>query len=147
MPQLKIQQLKIQLRQLNFTVGDLDKNCQKILESYQRAQEQNVDLVVFSELAITGYPPEDLLNKKYFLDRVDEKIEEIKTATIGSKTAILFGAPHLKKTDLYNSAFFIENGTTVAIASKTCLPNYGVFDENRYFKSSPILTNFVAAAW
>jgi NAD+ synthase len=142
MPQLKIQQLKIQLRQLNFTVGDLDKNCQKILESYQRAQEQNVDLVVFSELAITGYPPEDLLNKKYFLDRVDEKIEEIKTATIGSKTAILFGAPHLKKTDLYNSAFFIENGTTVAIASKTCLPNYGVFDENRYFKSSPILTNF-----
>jgi len=135
-------QLKIQLSQLNFTVGDLDKNCQKILESYQRAQEQGVDLVVFSELAITGYTPEDLLNKQYFLDRVVDKIEEIKTATIGRKTAILLGAPYLKNTDLYNSAFFIENGKTVAIANKTCLPNYGVFDENRYFKPAPTLTNF-----
>jgi NAD+ synthase len=135
-------QLKIQLEQLNFTVGDLDKNCQKILSQYQRAQEKNVDLVVFSELAITGYPPEDLLHKQYFLDQVCEKIEEIKNATIGSKTAILLGAPYLKKTDLYNSALFIENGKTIAIANKTCLPNYGVFDENRYFKSSPILANF-----
>ncbi|MES2676934.1 MAG: NAD+ synthase [Pseudomonadota bacterium] len=134
--------MKIQLSQLNFTVGDLDKNCQKILSFYQAAEQADVDLVVFSELAITGYPPEDLLHKKYFLDEIEQKIAEIKSATLGSKTAILLGAPILRKTDLNNSALLIENGEIIAIANKTCLPNYGVFDEHRYFKAAPTLTNF-----
>jgi NAD+ synthase len=151
------QYLKIQLSQLNFTVGDLTKNCQKILAAHKLAEEQGVDLVVFSELAITGYPPEDLLNKKYFLDEVAKKIAEIKEATLGSKTAILLGTPSFKSGEwgspqsgatqlchenLYNSALFIENGEVLKIANKTCLPNYGVFDENRYFKAAPTLTNF-----
>ncbi len=146
--------MKIQISQLNFTVGDLDKNCQKILAAYRAAKEQNVDLVLFSELAITGYAPEDLLHKQYFLDAIEQKIEEIKIATLGNKTAILLGAPSLKKaglphdlqsiamTYLYNSALLIEDGKIISVANKTCLPNYGVFDEHRYFKPAPTLTNF-----
>ena len=148
--------LKIQLSQLNFTVGDLAGNCRKILESYAKAIEQGVDLVVFSELAITGYPPEDLLHKKYFLDEVEEKIEEIRAASLGKKTAILLGVPTVvnyelprgtkppatKVGNLQNSAIIIEDGETIAIAGKTCLPNYGVFDEHRYFKPAATITNF-----
>lgn len=139
---MTIKPLKIQLSQINFTVGDLAGNCQKIIEAHNAAKERGVDLVVFSELAICGYPPEDLLNKKYFLDEVEQKIAEIKLATLGSKTAILLGAPSLRKMDLNNSALLIENGEIIAIANKTCLPNYGVFDEHRYFKAAPTLTNF-----
>jgi NAD+ synthase len=143
------QSLKVQLLQLNFIVGDLAGNCQKILDAHQKAKSQEIDLILFSELAICGYPPEDLLLKKHFLEEIDKKIEEIKKATIDSKTAILLGCPYLKKStnlqsnssELYNSAFLIEGGDIVAIANKTCLPNYGVFDEYRYFKPSPTLTN------
>ncbi|MCE3254570.1 MAG: synthetase [Rickettsiaceae bacterium] len=136
--------LKIQLSQLNFTVGDLDGNCQKILAAHQLAVSKGADLVVFSELAITGYPPQDLLHKKYFLDEVSSKIEEIKKATKGSKTAILLGAPyaHSAKEPPYNSAFLIDDGEIVAISNKTCLPNYGIFDEYRYFRPAPVLGNF-----
>ncbi|MFT5702748.1 MAG: NAD+ synthase [Rickettsiales bacterium] len=150
--------LKIQLFQLNFTVGDLQGNCQKIIESYQKAKKDKVDLVVFSELALTGYPPEDLLFKKHFLDEISIKIQEIKAATLGSKTAILFGTPSFKSSglprqdesfmamtgsrEINNSAIVIENGEIICVASKTCLPNYGVFDECRYFVPAPILTNF-----
>ncbi len=144
------QLLKIQLSQLNFTVGDLDGNCQKIIAAFNQAKECGVDLVVFSELAITGYPPEDLLYKQYFLDQVSSQIEKIKDATLGSKTAILVGAPYLqgdKIKSLHNSALLIEDGEIIAIASKTCLPNYGVFDESRYFKPAPILTNFEFRGW
>lgn len=134
--------LKIQLSQLNFAVGDLNKNCEKILENYQKAKAENVDLIVFSELSICGYPPEDLLLRKYFLDEIYEKIEEIKLATKGSKTAILLGTPYFYNKDLQNCAIVIENGEIICVASKNCLPNYGVFDENRYFKAAPTLTNF-----
>ena len=142
------QSLKIQLSQLNFTVGDLSGNCQKILNNYKEAKGQGVDLLVFSELAICGYPPEDLLLNQHFLAEIEEKIERIKEETIGSKTAILLGCPYLNKLpnqkkldELYNSALLIEDGEVVAIANKTCLPNYGVFDEHRYFKPAPTLAN------
>jgi NAD+ synthase len=144
--------LKIQLAQLNFTVGDLTGNCQKILDSHQKAQRENADLIVFSELAITGYPPEDLLNKDHFLFEIEEKIEQIKLATKNSKTAILLGAPILEKSaqlksrsdrftnrKLYNCALLIDEGEIVAKASKTCLPNFGIFDEHRYFTAAPTL--------
>ncbi|MFT7098625.1 MAG: NAD+ synthase [Rickettsiales bacterium] len=138
-------ELKIQLFQLNFTVGDLNGNCQKIIESYAQASKNNVDLAVFSELSLTGYPPEDLLEKRNFLDEILIKIEEIKDVTLGKKTAILFGAPYLlgnKNKSLHNCALVIEDGEIVTIASKTCLPNYGVFDEQRHFSAAPTLTNF-----
>lgn len=139
--------LKIQIEQINFIVGNLNNNCQKILTTYKKAVNNNADLIIFSELAITGYMPEDLLHQKHFLTAVEEKIAEIKTATSGNKTAILLGAPYLqidknKKGSLLNSALLIEDGEVVAIASKTCLPNYSVFDEYRYFIPANTLTNF-----
>ncbi len=145
--------VKIQLSQLNFIVGDLDFNCQKILDQYKLATNNQADLVIFSELAITGYPPQDLLHKKYFLDEIEAKISLIKQATIGKNTAILLGCPYITnpnskssssnqcKIELYNSAFLIEEGKITAIAHKTCLPNWGVFDEQRYFKAAPSLVS------
>lgn len=134
--------IKIKLAQINFIVGDLDANCQKILAAYDDALKCDVDLVIFSELAITGYPPEDLLNKKYFLEAVNLRLEKIRAATLGNKTAILLGAPYLRKLSLYNSALLFDDGDLVCVAGKTCLPNYGVFDEYRYFKPESNLTNF-----
>lgn len=138
--------LKIQLQQINPIVGALDYNCQKILKAYEDAQNNNVDLIIFTELVLTGYQPEDLLNKKDFLEQTKQKIEQIKSATTKSKTAILLGSPYLrvnhnKKELLYNAALLIEDGEIIATSFKTCLPNYGVFDEYRYFTPSSSLSN------
>jgi len=132
--------LKLQLEQLNFCVGDLDENYQKIIRSFKNACENEVDLVIFSELAITGYPPEDLLQKPYFISECQKKIQELCKITTGHKTAILLGYPVIisnqnNQKSLYNAAILIENSTE-KIIYKTSLPNYGVFDEKRYFTAS-----------
>lgn len=137
--------LKIQLAQINPTVGDLDGNCAKILREFQKADEAGCDLVVFPEMTICGYPCEDLWLKKYFIAAVKEKILEILSATKGSKCAILLGAPlvgfnNAKKEVVYNSALLLEDGEIAKIIHKKILPNYDVFDERRYFEPAHALS-------
>ena len=136
--------LRLKLSQINFTVGDLDGNCQKIINSFEESKNE-ADLIIFSELAVTGYFPEDLLYKNYFIDASNEKIKELIAATQDSNCAILVGAPyqitnkHNKKL-LYNAAFLIRKGEIEKIICKNILPNYSVFDEQRYFTADMILS-------
>ncbi len=137
--------LKIHLAQINPTAGDLEGNYKKILHQHKLASEEGCDLVVFSEMAICGYPCEDLWQKKYFIRAVQEKILEILVATKDSKCAILLGAPTFdlerKKEVLRNSAIFIERGEIKKIINKKTLPNFGVFDEHRHFVASQFLSS------
>jgi NAD+ synthase len=137
--------LKIHLAQINFVVGDIEGNFEKILKEYEVANQQNCDLVVFSEMAICGYPCEDLWLKEHFILKCQEKILQIATKTKDKNCAILFGAPiyevERKKKVLRNSAILIENGEVKNVINKKSLPNFGVFDENRYFKPSSHISN------
>jgi NAD+ synthetase len=132
--------MKIQLAQFNFTIGDLDGNYNQITNFYSK-YHNSVDLVVFSELAISGYPPEDLLLKDYFLDEIEKKIESIIHLTKDKKSAILIGAPIRIEGNLFNSALLIADGVIIDIFHKKELPNYGVFDEKRYFTPANNLKN------
>lgn len=138
--------LKIHLAQINPTIGDLEGNAQKILREYKLASEAGCDLAVFSEMTICGYPCEDLWQKKYFIREIEEKISEICESTRNSKCAILLGAPTIelnrtKKEIFQNSAHFIADGEIKKTIHKKTLPNYGVFDERRYFEGSQLLSN------
>lgn len=131
--------IKIHLSQINTSVGDLFGNCQKILSEFRKAEENNCDLVVFCEMTVSGYPCQDLWQKKYFMENVEEKIVEITKATKGSNCAILLGAPtssigRFRKEIISNSAVLIEKGCVTRVCNKKALANYGVFDEKRYFE-------------
>ena len=137
--------LKIHLAQINFVVGDIDGNFEKLIKEYEVANLQNCDLVVFSEMAICGYPCEDLWLKEHFIKNCQEKILQIALKTKDKNCAILFGAPiyevERKKKVLRNSAILIENGEVKNVINKKSLPNYAVFDEHRYFKPSSHVSN------
>jgi len=137
--------LKIQLAQINPTIGDISGNCEKILHEFKKATEHQCDLVIFPEMSLCGYPCEDLWQKKYFIWEIEKKILEICKISQNSKCAILLGAPTLtfnraKKEIIQNSAYLIENGEVKKIINKKTLPNNGVFDENRYFEASNTLS-------
>jgi len=137
--------LKIQLAQINPTIGDLFGNCEKILNEFKKATKHQCDLVIFPEMSLCGYPCEDLWQKKYFIWEIEKKILEICKASQNSKCAILLGAPTLnfkraKKEIIQNSAYLIENGEVKKIINKKTLPNHSVFDENRYFEASNTLS-------
>lgn len=141
--------VKIALAQINFVVGDLAGNAEKIKKYHKKAEQENADLVVFSELSITGYSPEDLLFKDSFLEEVGQKLDEIADSTKKSSTAILMGTPFVMEergkdgvsqgTKLYNSAILVKGGFIEEVFHKSLLPNQGVFDEKRYFESSRTL--------
>jgi NAD+ synthetase len=122
---------EITLAQENFVVGDLYGNFEKIERIY--LENLNSDLVVFPELAITGYPPEDLLFLEWFLDEVFEYQERIVALTEGENTGILFGGILREGVGLFNAAYFVRSGKIEKTIKKNSLPNYGVFDEKRYF--------------
>jgi len=124
--------LRVALAQLNPTVGDIRGNARKISEGIARARDEGASLVVFPELALTGYPPEDLLLKTTFLDAADAALQELAGQTQG--IAAVVGYPE-KAEDVYNSAAVLADGDVVATYRKMYLPNYGVFDEQRYFQS------------
>jgi NAD+ synthase (glutamine-hydrolysing) len=124
--------LRVALAQINPTVGDVDGNAAKIAERIAAAREQGAALVVFPELALTGYPPEDLLLKTSFLDRAAAALEELAAQT--RDIVALVGFPE-GADDVYNSAAVLGGGEVAAIYRKMYLPNYGVFDEQRYFQS------------
>lgn len=124
--------LRITMAQIDFVVGRIEGNRERILEVIKNAQNHHVDLVIFPELCLTGYPPEDLLLRKDFLDRVDLALEAIALATQG--ITVIVGFPERKGGQLFNSAAILQNGQKVQTYQKRLLPNYGVFDEKRYFK-------------
>ena len=123
--------IRVALAQLNFRVGDFETNVELISEAYERAVEQQGDLVVYSELAVCGYPPEDLLLKQQFLDDARSAVEQIAAKT--SNTVAVVGFPELESDCLYNSAAICYQGSVKGIYRKQLLPNYSVFDEKRYF--------------
>ena len=117
---------------MNSVVGDLDGNRAAILDRLGDARAAGADLVLFPELAVTGYPPEDLLLRPAFVRAARRSVEELAAATNG--IVALVGAPHLDA-DLYNACYVLADGEIRAVYRKRFLPNYGVFDENRYFAS------------
>jgi NAD+ synthase (glutamine-hydrolysing) len=130
--------MKLTLAQLNPIIGDLAGNFSKLEAAVIQAAKEDSDLVIFPELFLTGYPPKDMLERKWFLDKVDETIERVCVlAKEHPAIGILLGAPTPSKdktgTGLYNSALLIHQGKTTFTQNKTLLPSYDVFDETRYF--------------
>ena len=122
--------MRLALAQINTTVGDLDGNRALILSRLDEARAAGADLVLFPELAVTGYPPEDLLLRPGFVRAARRSLEEVAAATEG--VAALVGTPHFDG-DLYNACAVCADGEVKAVYRKRFLPNYGVFDEERYF--------------
>jgi NAD+ synthase (glutamine-hydrolysing) len=122
--------MRLALAQINTVVGDLDGNAQRILQRLAEAKDHQVDLVVFPELAITGYPPEDLLLRPSFIRAAQAKAEALAREARG--VVALIGVPWLDR-DLYNACAVCVAGEIKTIYRKRFLPNYGVFDEDRYF--------------
>jgi NAD+ synthase (glutamine-hydrolysing) len=124
--------LRVALAQINPTVGDIRGNARKISDHTARARDEGAALVVFPELCLTGYPPEDLLLKTSFLDAADAALRELAAQT--HDIVAVVGYPE-KAEDVYNSAAVLADGEVVATYRKMYLPNYGVFDEQRYFQA------------
>ncbi|MEW5921186.1 MAG: NAD+ synthase [Bacillota bacterium] len=131
--------MKIAAAQINPTVGDLQGNTRKISTIIKQAGHAGADLVIFPEMALTGYPPRDLLLYGAFLDEVERIVHsEILPLTTG--TAVLLGAPWREENGeghLFNAALLLTGGSIVSRHAKTLLPNYDVFDERRYFVPAP----------
>ncbi len=123
--------LRIALAQINTTVGDLSGNRDKIIENLKKARKAGAQLVAFPEMAVTGYPPEDLLLKPDFVESAQRMLTELLPATKGLVAVI--GCLWVED-DLYNGAAVIADGKLIGVYAKHFLPNYGVFDENRYFQ-------------
>jgi NAD+ synthase len=128
--------LNITLAQINPTVGDLPANTDKIIACWESVPAKN-DLIVFPELAVCGYPPEDLVLRPDFHIHIEEQIERVLAASLKLKGAGLVGAPWFMDGYLYNAALLIENGQILEVIRKHNLPNYGVFDELRTFMWGP----------
>jgi NAD+ synthase (glutamine-hydrolysing) len=127
-----MRKLRIGMSQINVTVGDFGGNTEKILGAIAEARSFGVDLLTLPELAICGYPPEDLLFKPQFIEENLVCLEKVAEHTSG--LAVVVGFVDAKE-DIYNAAAIINDGKLVSIYHKIYLPNYGVFDENRYFQA------------
>ena len=125
--------LRLALCQMNATVGDLSGNAERILEGIEAAPQAGAQVVLFPELALTGYPPEDLLLREHFLEDTGAKLHELASAAEG--IVAIVGFPERGSGSVYNSAAVLAGGAVHAIYRKVHLPNYGVFDEQRYFKA------------
>ena len=130
--------MRIALAQINNTVGDLAANSARIIEFARKAKERDADLVVFPELALTGYPPRDLVEKQSFLTRTEEALQHVAADSERLGITLILGyvgqSPKSSAIRAQNSLAVIENGEIVFRQSKMLLPNYDVFDEARYFQ-------------
>jgi NAD+ synthase len=131
-------QLIIALAQINPTVGDLDGNARLIRGARREAAENDADIVVFSELVVCGYPPEDLVLRPYFQEQVRATVENLASDTADGGPALLVGAPWIDDGVLYNAALLLDQGEIAAVRFKHRMPNYGVFDEKRVFAAGPL---------
>ncbi len=127
-----MRRLRIAMSQINVTVGDFAGNTQKILDAIAEARSFGVDIITFPELAICGYPPEDLLFKPQFIKENLRCLEKVVDSTAG--LAAIVGFVDAKE-DIFNAAAIINDGKLYGVYHKIYLPNYGVFDENRYFQA------------
>ncbi|MFN3785744.1 MAG: nitrilase-related carbon-nitrogen hydrolase, partial [Thiothrix sp.] len=123
--------LRLALAQLNVCVGDIANNLEQVLAAIAQAKTQHADVIVFPELVLAGYPPEDLLFRPDFLAQMRAALDSVAAATFGI-TAIV-GVPLCRDGILRNLACVLRDGQTVGEYAKQCLPNYRVFDEKRYF--------------
>lgn len=128
--------MKIALAQLNYHIGNFTANEAKVIDTIGRARSGGADLVVFAELAVSGYPPRDFLEFDDFIERCLLSVERIAKASKG--IAVIIGGPSrnpgTKGKDLFNTAFFIDKEKVVSAHFKSLLPNYDIFDEYRYFE-------------
>jgi NAD+ synthase (glutamine-hydrolysing) len=124
--------LKLALAQLDFLVGDVDGNVTRVIDAARRARDlEHADLVVFPELALSGYPPEDLLFHRGFRRKIDSGLARIRSEISG--IAAIVGYPEYSGTQIFNSAALVQGGELAAVHRKSELPNYKIFDEKRYF--------------
>jgi NAD+ synthase (glutamine-hydrolysing) len=128
----RVQPLRCALAQINSTVGDIAGNAERIAGAIVQARERGAALVVLPELALTGYPPEDLLLKPHFADDAARALEELAMQAVDVVAVV--GFPE-RADDVYNSAAVLADGRVVGVYRKLRLPNYGVFDEQRYFQA------------
>ena len=131
-------EMRIALAQLNPVLGDLEGNLEKARAARAEAAAGGADLVVFSELFITGYPPEDLILKPAFIAAARQVVEALATATDDDGPAILMGTPWEEGDAVYNAVVLLEGGVVADRRFKAELPNYGVFDEKRVFAPGPM---------
>lgn len=128
--------MQIRLSQLNYHIGNFEQNAEKIISEIEKAKDDGIDLIVFSELCVCGYPPRDFLEFNDFISRCEETVEGIAKHCTG--IAAIVGSP-IRNTetsgkDLYNAALILADGTVKQTVRKTLLPNYDIFDEYRYFE-------------
>ncbi len=130
--------MNIAIAQLNYHIGNFEKNTEKIISAIQRAKQNKVDLIVFSELCVCGYPPMDLLQQSDFIEKCNESAYTIAQECDG--IAAIIGCPTINNNDnekpLYNSALFLHNKRIANVFHKTLLPSYDIYDEQRYFEQN-----------
>jgi NAD+ synthase (glutamine-hydrolysing) len=136
-----MRRLRVALGQINATVGDLEGNVRLIVHGIERARALGCSLVAFPELAITGYPPEDLLFKPAFIEANLRALDAVTQASRGLSVIVGFVD---KRDDIFNAAAVLHDGRRAGVYYKQYLPNYGVFDENRYFQAGTETPVFVA---
>ena len=130
--------MKLFLAQINNIVGDIDGNLKRAIDILDQAEELNSDLVVFSELFLSGYPPEDLVLKKSFVEECRNALDTLINYSKTKKLGLIIGLPIYEKNNLFNAAAIADEGKLIGFSKKINLPNYSVFDEKRVFHQNDI---------
>ena len=130
--------MKLFLAQINNIVGDIDGNLKRANDILDQAEELNSDLVVFSELFLSGYPPEDLVLKKSFVEECRNALDTLINYSKTKKVGLIVGLPIYEKNNLFNAAAIVDEGKLIGFSKKINLPNYSVFDEKRVFHQNDI---------
>ena len=130
--------MKLFLAQINNIVGDIDGNLKRAIDILDQAEELNSDLVVFSELFLSGYPPEDLVLKKSFIEECRNDLDTLINYSKTKKLGLIVGLPIYEKNNLFNAAAIVDEGKLIGFSKKINLPNYSVFDEKRVFHQNDI---------
>ena len=130
--------MKLFLAQINNIVGDIDGNLKRAIDILDQAEELNSDLVVFSELFLSGYPPEDLVLKKSFVEECRNALDTLINYSKTKKLGLIIGLPIYEKNNLFNAAAIVDEGKLIGFSKKINLPNYSVFDEKRVFHQNDI---------